>query len=698
MTSHTVWSARAPTDQMDWPVGVPAGLQAMVAIRTDLMHLDLQRVQDRIALLARWEQQLHREYHQIEWRLSESDRDFLRSLPVPRFLEEGGRGLSYALKGNWPTAIELMPQWQAQYLSFELDAKALSTELPAPLRLIWLDREDLQGAYPIDTSEGRFALLGWWLKFGHQEYARVRWSIDPALRAVVPHGDGKWPMPVFLSLIIAGRRDLSPELYGPVSDGNWVNALLWWHLYGCGEFDIEEWTLGRQVPLRRMMHQRVAEFEANRSAFYPCTDLRLPYPLFLVWSTRSDLPTLFDIKTPEGCGALLAWWEQNREAEYGSFPYLFDDPDQELTGMNILGYARSVIGIAEDVRMAVRSAETVGIPCSVIDVPMPGPAKLDHSLDDRLTDRARWPLSLVCLPPTEIIRLGMEGGRQLLEEGGHIVGAWHWELPVWPEHLMGVIGSVDEIWVFSEFVRNAFAGKTDKPVRKMPLAVELPAKPAAAGEQFGLTPKRFHFLIMFDGNSWLSRKNPVAAVQAFKRAFPNDPNVGLVIKAISLNRQSPGWQSVEHELQGDPRVTVIDRTLDRVELVQLMASCNAYVSLHRSEGFGRIIAESMLLGLPTVTTAFSGNVDFCREDTSFLVNGPMVPLTADDYILHQGQYWCDPDVSQAMEQMRRVVDDRGLARQIADRAQQLIQSEYSIEAVGKAYMQRMRELRAAGTI
>lgn len=698
MISHTAWSARAPARQTDWPIGVPAGLQAMVAIRTDLMHLDLERVQDRIALFARWEQSLHQEYHQIEWRLSEADRAFLRSYSVSRFAEEGGRGLSYVLKGNWPTAAELMPGWEDRCLSFVLDTHALGTELPPPLRLIWHDRQDLQGAYPIDTSEGRFAMLGWWLKHGHKEYTRVRWSIDPALREVEPHGEGRWPMPAFLSLIVAGRRDLSPELYAPVSDGNWLNALLWWHLYGFGEFDIEPWALDRQVALRRLMHRRVTAFEAQRSVLTPYADVRLPYPLYLVWHTRSDLPTLFDIQTPEGCRALLAWWEQNRQAEYGSFPELFNDPDQERPGINIVGYAQSVIGIAEDVRMAARSAEIAGVPYGVIDVPMPGPAKLDHSLDDRLTERARWPLSLVCLPPTEIIRLGMEGGRPLLDGGSHIVGAWHWELPVWPEHLMGVIGSVDEIWVFSEFVRHAFDGKTDKPVRKMPLAVELPARPAPARERFGLSPKRFHFLIMFDGNSWLSRKNPIAAVRAFKQAFPNDPNVGLVIKAISLDRQSAGWQAVEQALQGDPRVTVIDHTLGRVELVQLMASCDAYVSLHRSEGFGRIIAECMLLGLPTVTTAFSGNVDFCREDTSFLVHGPMVPLIAADYILHQDQYWCDPDVAQAVAQMRRVVEDRAQARRIAGQALELIQNAYSIQAVARAYQQRLGELRAAGTI
>lgn len=138
--------------------------------------------------------------------------------------------------------------------------------------------------------------------------------------------------------------------------------------------------------------------------------------------------------------------------------------------------------------------------------------------------------------------------------------------------------------------------------------------------------------------------------------------------------------------------------MQRVELVQLMSSCNAYVSLHRSEGFGRIIAESMLLGIPTVTTAFSGNADFCTPETSYLVQGPLVALTSKDYIFHQGQYWCDPDVTQAAEQMQRLVEHRQEAARLVQKAQDNIRQHYSSRAVAEAYRLRLRELRQAHLI
>ena len=50
-----------------------------------------------------------------------------------------------------------------------------------------------------------------------------------------------------------------------------------------------------------------------------------------------------------------------------------------------------------------------------------------------------------------------------------------------------------------------------------------------------------------------------------------------------------------------------------------MAECLAYVSLHRSEGYGNTLAEAMVRGRPVVATAYSGNLDFMDESTALLV-------------------------------------------------------------------------------
>jgi glycosyltransferase involved in cell wall biosynthesis len=683
-----------PAGQKDWPVSVPAGIQAVAAFRVDLQHFDLHRVQDRIVFYAWWERRLHQDYPEIEWRLGEKDLAFLRTYGVARFIDEGGTGLSFALQGNWPTVLDLMPGFHEHGREAVIDIEAFTNRLPKPLQLVWGDRPDLQRAHDIRNIGGRVGFLQWWFNFGHLEHRRIAWRVDPALLEIDLHGEGAWPWPRFLSLIVAGRTDLDRSSFDPVSSKNWLNGLVWWHCRGFSEFAVPAWSLMNHIRFRSSLRRQWA---ASRAGLLDgCGGAgNIPCAAQMVWLIRADLQQAFDLRVEAGGAQLLSWWQAHGQADYGNLTGLLEDPSEELPGLNIVGYARSVMGLAEDVRMAVRSAQLANAPFTVIEAPMPGPPALDKSLDAEIASRVRRPVSLYCLPPTEMIRLGMEGGRQLLNSGTYNIGAWPWELPVWPDRFMGVIESVDEIWVFSHFVRNAFAEKTAKPLRHMPLAVELPAHPPANRAQFGIPAHRFHFLVMFDGNSWLSRKNPIAAVQAFKRAFGAERRVGLVIKSINLDQQSDAWRSVEAEIQGDDRVVVIDQTMGRVEVTQLMASCDAYVSLHRSEGFGRIIAEAMLLGLPTVTTNFSGNTDFCTPDTSFLVDGPRVALTKGDYMLYEGQYWCDPDVVQASEQMRRIVDQRDEAKGVAQAARHNIQTHYSAQAVAAAYRGRLMELRSA---
>ena len=47
----------------------------------------------------------------------------------------------------------------------------------------------------------------------------------------------------------------------------------------------------------------------------------------------------------------------------------------------------------------------------------------------------------------------------------------------------------------------------------------------------------------------------------------------------------------------------------------MMAACDCYVSLHRSEGLGLTMAEAMAVGKPVVATAWSGNLDFMSDET-----------------------------------------------------------------------------------
>ena len=198
----------------------------------------------------------------------------------------------------------------------------------------------------------------------------------------------------------------------------------------------------------------------------------------------------------------------------------------------------------------------------------------------------------------------------------------------------------------------------------------------------GLPDGRFLFISAYDALSYNARKNPEASLTAFRQAFPEgDEAVGLVIKSIRAT-DSDAWRALEQLAAADPRIILVDRSLEHSELLDMYRACDAFVSLHRAEGFGRNIAECMALGIPVVTTAHSGNMDFTQSDTAALVSAALRRLGPDEYHFGEGQIWAEPDIAIAALQMRRLVTDAEWREKIARAGKMKIASLYSPEIVG----------------
>src|SRR5690606_17608964 len=126
--------------------------------------------------------------------------------------------------------------------------------------------------------------------------------------------------------------------------------------------------------------------------------------------------------------------------------------------------------------------------------------------------------------------------------------------------------------------------------------------------------------------SFVQRKNPIGVLEAFRKAFPGDEPVRLIVKTQNRDNvfdpvQERIWNRVEAICARDPRIVVMNETLTYEALVKLKAGSDCYISLHRSEGWGFGMIEAMNLGVPVVCTAYSGNMDFCSDETAWLVKG-----------------------------------------------------------------------------
>jgi glycosyltransferase involved in cell wall biosynthesis len=204
-------------------------------------------------------------------------------------------------------------------------------------------------------------------------------------------------------------------------------------------------------------------------------------------------------------------------------------------------------------------------------------------------------------------------------------------------------------------------------------------------------------LSVFDCNSWFQRKNPMCAIRAFQQAFPKGrKDVQLVIKMMNSRADLPEYRELMRTAAQDLRIVVIDQFLSRNDMLALLDCADVFVSLHRSEGFGRVVAECMLMGKPVISTNYSGSVDFAFDGTAYVVDGPLVPLKKGDYSEYEGQHWMDPDVGLAAQAMQRCVDDPSGTAAMALRVQAHVQTHHSIEAVAQRYQARLAQLGVVG--
>lgn len=361
------------------------------------------------------------------------------------------------------------------------------------------------------------------------------------------------------------------------------------------------------------------------------------------------------------------------------------------SGVNLIGYVRGGLGLAENVRSFARALSAACFPFTLIDANVLAPDRnIDTSLAIDVSTDAKFDIDLYFVNPDQL-NAALQG---LGSRSDHYrIGYWFWELERVPDEWIAAIDLVDEIWVSSQFVQKAFSQVTAKPVILIPMVVEIDE--LGVGSMLGdrRDQPAFTFLFSFDFHSYIERKNPVAVIDAFRSAFPVDrKDVRLVLKSINGDIfQSQFYELIEYVLK-DPRILIQDGFISRQQMIALMASADAYVSLHRSEGFGLGLAESMYLGKPVIGTAYSGNVEFMTPDNSCLVDYIMIEVKPGDYMHGEGQYWAAPDINDAARHMRRLVDDPAYATALGVRAATDMRTLHSRARCSQIAISRLRQI------
>ncbi|WP_240905556.1 glycosyltransferase [Thiorhodococcus mannitoliphagus] len=366
-------------------------------------------------------------------------------------------------------------------------------------------------------------------------------------------------------------------------------------------------------------------------------------------------------------------------------------------GVLLVGHPYLISGRGEDVRTAAAAIAGQGMPFHIrntFDAGQENQARFPNfRYFDRIAREQRYRANLCVLNADEMIPARNHLGTDLFD-GGYNIGYWAWELSNFPEAWLPSLDVVDEVWAPSRFIQQAVAAKTSRPVVRMPLIVE-PEDVQMERQYFGLPERCFLFLFFFDFSSFIARKNPWAVIDAFRRAFPetSGDEVGLVIKLNGGQLRPEDYQEflARDEIRR-PGIWIIDEVLSDPEIRGLMGCCDAFVSLHRAEGFGRGPAEAMYYGKPVIATGYSGNLDFCNELNACVVDYRLVPVLDGEYPHGDGQIWADADVEQASWYMRKLVAEPDYGARIGACGAETIRMLNSSAAVGQRYAARLRAL------
>lgn len=358
-------------------------------------------------------------------------------------------------------------------------------------------------------------------------------------------------------------------------------------------------------------------------------------------------------------------------------------------GINLIGHLGGNLGLGAAARNSATLLQEMGTPFVGVNVvPRLGTGTDDTTWASKYWTRrgpAPYGIDLFHLNPPEILNLArtLPPWFSLADKTSAIVPFW--ELPNLPEMWRCVIEDVDLVLAPTRFIESAIVGSIPAArVAYFPQTVSLPAGVVPERERWGFRTSDVIFVVSFDLNSDPARKNPQAAIDAFERAFadwsgPANPRLVIKLNNVGTHRSHDALMEQIRSAARDPRVSIHEEPLSFPEVLSLYASADVYVSLHRSEGLGLGMLESMTLGTPVLATGYSGNMDFTTTKNSALVGYDLVPVGGTSIgsysaaSIGTGQSWAEPHVKDAAEWMRRLAADpdlrHGLARAARDAAE-----------------------------
>jgi autotransporter strand-loop-strand O-heptosyltransferase len=269
-----------------------------------------------------------------------------------------------------------------------------------------------------------------------------------------------------------------------------------------------------------------------------------------------------------------------------------------------------------------------------------------------------------------------------------------WESTLQPEGYFNKLKEFDELWVPSKWQRDCTIkqGYDPNKIKVVPEGVDInvffPEKKSHELTSDG----RFKFFL---AGRWDYRKSIKEIIETFLKTFDKDEPVDLII-SVDNPFSGDGMKTTEERLKHygleDERIKVLHFP-SRTEYIDILKSCDSFVSCARSEGWNLPLIEAMACGVPSIYSNCSGQLEFAEGKgipVNIIGEKPVDASTYSHFNDSVGNYY-EPDFDDLSKKMREVVTNYNEFKEIAVSQSEGIRKKFSWERVAEIGMETINE-------
>jgi autotransporter strand-loop-strand O-heptosyltransferase len=270
-----------------------------------------------------------------------------------------------------------------------------------------------------------------------------------------------------------------------------------------------------------------------------------------------------------------------------------------------------------------------------------------------------------------------------------------WETTLQPEQYFNKLLEFNEMWVPSKWQMECMIkqGYPKDRIKVVPEGVDDKVFYPNPQVKHQLTSDgRFKFFL---AGRWDYRKSIKEIIETFLKTFDKDEPVDLIV-SIDNPFSNDGLKTTEERLKhyglDDDRIKVLHFP-PRIDYIDILKSCNCFVSCARSEGWNLPLIEAMACGTPSIYSNCSGQLEFAEGrgiPVNVLGEKPANESSYNHFNEMVGNYY-EPDFNHLSEMMRLVYEKHETFKKISLVESKYIREEFSWGNVAKIGYQAIQD-------